>query len=70
MSFTRCVGTERLMQNLIAHVVGDVGKGSPRFNTTSLNPTHAVTCTKRCTLEKIRQGELDFTQMKDNFEGH
>lgn len=69
MSFTRCVGTERLMQNLIAHVVGDVGKGSPRFNI-SLNPTHAVTCTKRSTLEKIRQGGLDFTQMKDNFEGH
>jgi len=35
MSLKFYVATERLKQTQIAHVAGDLGKGSPRFSTAS-----------------------------------
>ena len=71
MSLKFYVATERLKQTQIAHVAGDLGKGSPRFSTASWDSTHARYLYQEAAhWRKQSKSGLDFTQTKDNLEVH
>ena len=56
MSCKCYVATERLKKTQIAHVAGDLGKGSPRFSITSWDSYSCRLLVPRsCTLEKARK---------------